>query len=177
MKKYIAISALALLLTNSAFANGTELEVGYQRQQINFDEGGVSGDLRLAGPYVTFGYRVAFSDTTSGTFEGTYARAFDEDTLGIFIFDEAESYGVGFRVTQKLDDGWALFARADYRQLDLRIQNFTGSDPEINESGFGLGAGVEWRGVSFGYSFFTGDLEDYGALSIGYRFRFGSDKW
>jgi hypothetical protein len=167
--KLLTLAALSLAGV-SANANGWDLEVGVENQRFNDS----SGDFSFTALAVTAGYRWDFDADTSATFEASFAFGLGDDRFTVIIADINPFASLGYRFTQQLNNNWSVYGRAAYAStgLDISIESVGEDSFDENANGLGFGGGIAWRGVTAGYMLYTGDLEDYSAFSLGYRWRF-----
>ena len=165
----LTLAALSLVGIN-ANANGWDLEVAVERQTFNESR---TGDYSFSALALTGGYRWDFDEDTSATFEATFAFGLGDDRFTVIVADINPFASLGYRVTQQLNEDWSIYARTAYAStgLDITIDNIGEESFDEDLTGLGFGGGVAWRGVTLGYMLYTGDLEDYSAISLGYRFK------
>ncbi|MFK8083479.1 MAG: hypothetical protein AB8B97_24630 [Granulosicoccus sp.] len=164
IKKIMTLSVLALASVGAA-ANGFDIEVNYENQR--FDEPDVNFDA--IGFLV--GYRWDFDSDTSGTLEAGLTFGLSDDNISPVIVDLNGSGSIGYRLTQKLEGDWSIYGRAVYADVGISVATAFTDDIDADGGGLGFGGGIMWRGVTAGYTLYTGDLDEYSVFNIGYRWQ------
>ncbi|MEM6640085.1 MAG: outer membrane beta-barrel protein, partial [Pseudomonadota bacterium] len=142
MKIRMSVCAVFAMIVCAApaSAEGWEYELGYSF--VGFD--GVS-DLNLGAVYGFAGYRWDFDNNVSGTFEGFLTSGVSDDTLfGSVDFSLKPSYGLAYRFDNQINRDFKIYGRALIASLTFEADGF-GSSSDLDEWGFGLQAGVNFR--------------------------------
>lgn len=166
MKRFILLTAL-LFSFSSAHADGFELEFGYAFVMGEGD--GV--DVDLGALYGIGGYRWEHQNNYSSSAELLIAFGIQDDNVGPVNVDLEPSYSLGYRGTwQTSNPDVDLFWRASFARLEAKVDALGVFSASESETGFGLGVGGTFKGLTLGYTVYLGDLDDFSAVNIGYRF-------
>ena len=166
MKQLSILLAAMVLSAAPTYADGYEFEAGFTF--ANLDGGGV--DVDLGAIYGIAGYRWDHANNYSSSAEVLVALGVtDDDLFGVDVSLEP-SYSVGYKGTWRTStDDLSFFWRASYATVEVEVDGF-GSSGSVDESGFGVGVGADWRRFTIGYTTYLGDLDDFSAINIGFKF-------
>lgn len=164
MIKKPALALLVSLFGMSALADGWELDAGYEYFLID------SPDVGISALGATAGYRWDFGTVMSGRLEVNAAVGIADDSTGSLTVDVDSAFGAAFRLSRQLNDDWSIYGRFSYTDVTLGVSSaFLNGDFETADDGLGLGVGATYRGFTFGYTNYLGDLS---TLNLGYRWTF-----
>jgi len=171
MKTFKILLSLVALFAMPAYGQYFHYEIGYTA--VGSSESEV--DLNLGGLYGAVGYDWNVSGNLAHSFEalvvvGVQNDSLFEDTAFAADINLEPTIELAYRGTmQTRIQDLSYFWRVSYARLEFEVEAFEQS-ASADESGAGFGLGVEWRGVTLGYTRYFGDLEDADRINIGYRF-------
>ncbi len=166
MKNILSALLVSTLIVLPVAADGWEFETGYSR--VAASDGGA--DLNFGSLYGIAGYQWEHSRNYSSSAEVLLAVGIqDDDIFGLGI-ELSSNLGAGYKGTwQTSSDDVQLFWRVNYTQLTIDAAG-PGNDVSADESDIGLGVGLVWKHLTIGYTSYQGDLDDFDAINIGYKF-------
>lgn len=168
MRNLKLLLPLLVLFTLPTMAQDYHYEIGYTTVSA---EGTDGSDLDLGGIYGLFGYDWNVSGALAHSFEAAVAFGVQDESLPLDASINLQpTLEAAYRGTwqTKIPD-FSFYGRLSYARVELEIEALDISE-SADESGFGAGLGVTWRGITLGYTQYFGDLEDFSRINIGYRF-------
>ncbi|MFK8031742.1 MAG: hypothetical protein AB8G18_16010 [Gammaproteobacteria bacterium] len=164
MKRLLTALLAASLLTLPVAADGWKFEAGYQRTAAS-DSG---SDLNFGSIYGIVDYEWDHNNDYVSAAEVLVSVGVQDDELFGVDVELSNTVAVGYRGTwQTGAEDVQLFWRANYTQLAVDVAE---GGTTLDDSGVGVGVGLNWKHLTIGYTKYLGDLEDFDSINIGFKF-------